>query len=53
MSCVQGAYEEMGYWCTSNELCMKRQVVDLLGNGFTGEELDRDKPPIRVRDWFV
>ncbi|XP_066529027.1 F-box only protein 2-like [Hoplias malabaricus] len=39
------------YFTTSFELCLKQQVVDLLEEGYTAEELDH-QPPVTVEDWY-
>ncbi|XP_036415806.1 F-box only protein 2 [Colossoma macropomum] len=39
------------YFATSFELCLKRQVVDLLAEGYTPEELDT-QPAVTVEDWY-
>lgn len=31
-------------------LCLKRQVIDLLAEGYTLEQLDA-QPPVKVEDW--
>uniref|UniRef100_A0A8C1WZK4 Zgc:175088 n=1 Tax=Cyprinus carpio TaxID=7962 RepID=A0A8C1WZK4_CYPCA len=40
------------YFCTSFELCMKRQVIDLLAEGYDPENLDIAQPAVNVEDWF-
>ncbi|KAG7243029.1 hypothetical protein INR49_016795 [Caranx melampygus] len=32
-------------------LCLKRQVIDLLAEGYTSEQLDA-QPPVKVEDWY-
>ncbi|KPP60663.1 F-box only protein 2-like [Scleropages formosus] len=39
------------YFVTSYELCLKRQVVDLLEEGYSAEDLD-SQPPVTVEDWY-
>ncbi|XP_060897442.1 F-box only protein 2 isoform X1 [Labrus bergylta] len=39
------------YFATSFELCLKRQVVDLLAEGYTEEQLDAE-PAVTVEDWY-
>ncbi|MBN3300822.1 FBX2 protein, partial [Amia calva] len=39
------------YFVTSFELCLKRQLVDLLAKGFSTETLD-SQPTILVEDWY-
>ncbi|KAL0978451.1 hypothetical protein UPYG_G00170580 [Umbra pygmaea] len=39
------------YFTTSYELCLKRQVVDLLAEGYSGEDLDA-QPDVTVEDWY-
>ncbi|KAL3977743.1 DNA helicase MCM8 [Sarotherodon galilaeus] len=39
------------YFATSFELCLKRQVIDLLAEGFSSEQLDA-QPPVTVQDWY-
>ncbi|XP_034023303.1 F-box only protein 2 [Thalassophryne amazonica] len=39
------------YFATSYELCLKKQVVDLLAEGYSYEELDTS-PNITVEDWY-
>ncbi|KAG9352756.1 hypothetical protein JZ751_017332, partial [Albula glossodonta] len=39
------------YFVTSFELCMKKQVVDLLAEGFSPDDLDA-QPPVTVEDWY-
>ncbi|XP_019735033.1 F-box only protein 2 [Hippocampus comes] len=41
----------MKYFATSFELCLKRQVIDLLEEGFTCEQLDA-QPVVSVKDWY-
>ncbi|XP_061076285.1 F-box only protein 2 [Conger conger] len=39
------------YFATSFELCLKKQVVDLLAEGFQADALDA-QPPVTVEDWY-
>ncbi|CAK6958762.1 F-box only protein 2 isoform X2 [Scomber scombrus] len=39
------------YFATSFELCLKRQVIDLLDEGYSGEQLDA-QPTVSVEDWY-
>ncbi|KAM9410629.1 F-box only protein 2 isoform 1-T2 [Pholidichthys leucotaenia] len=39
------------YFATSFELCLKRQVIDLLAEGYSSEQLDA-APVVMVQDWF-
>ncbi|TNM89257.1 F-box only protein 2 [Takifugu flavidus] len=39
------------YFATSFELCLKRQVIDLVAEGFTAAQLDA-QPAVRVEDWY-
>ncbi|XP_066528301.1 F-box only protein 2-like isoform X2 [Hoplias malabaricus] len=39
------------YFTTSYQMCLKQQVVDLLEEGLTAEELDRGSP-VTVEDWY-
>ncbi|KAM9860313.1 F-box only protein 2 [Aulostomus maculatus] len=39
------------YFATSFELCLKRQVIDLIQEGYTSEQLDA-QPVITVEDWY-
>ncbi|XP_014900662.1 F-box only protein 2 [Poecilia latipinna] len=39
------------YFVTSFELCLKRQVIDLIEEGYSPEQLDA-QPPVTVKDWF-
>ncbi|XP_045931232.1 F-box only protein 2 isoform X2 [Micropterus dolomieu] len=39
------------YFATSFELCLKRQVIDLLAEGYSCEQLDA-QPAITVEDWY-
>ncbi|KAF3689425.1 F-box only protein 2 [Channa argus] len=39
------------YFVTSFELCLKRQVIDLLAEGYSSEQLDA-QPAITVEDWY-
>ncbi|XP_028825132.1 F-box only protein 2-like [Denticeps clupeoides] len=39
------------FFATSYELCLKRQVVDLVAEGFSPEELDT-QPAVTVEDWY-
>uniref|UniRef100_A0A667WHC6 F-box protein 2 n=2 Tax=Myripristis murdjan TaxID=586833 RepID=A0A667WHC6_9TELE len=39
------------YFTTSFELCLKRQVIDLLAEGYTPEQLD-GQPNVTVEDWY-
>ncbi|XP_016119680.1 F-box only protein 2-like, partial [Sinocyclocheilus grahami] len=40
------------YFCTSFEPCIKRQVIDLLAEGYDPENLDIAQPAVNVEDWF-
>lgn len=39
------------YFATSFELCLKRQVVDLVSEGYSPEDLDT-QPAVTVEDWY-
>ncbi|XP_030633717.1 F-box only protein 2 [Chanos chanos] len=39
------------YFTTSFELCLKRQVVDLLSEGYSPSDLD-SQPAVTVEDWY-
>ncbi|KAG8235192.1 hypothetical protein J437_LFUL014156 [Ladona fulva] len=39
-------------FATPGEMCMKEQVVDLMGQGFTAEDLDK-QPIIKISEWFA
>ncbi|KAM4740726.1 F-box only protein 6-like, partial [Anableps anableps] len=39
------------YFATSSELCLKKQVIDLLKEGYNPDQLDA-QPPVKVEDWF-
>ncbi|XP_041837204.1 F-box only protein 2 isoform X2 [Melanotaenia boesemani] len=39
------------YFVTSFELCIKRQVVDLLAEGYSSDQLDA-QPVVTVEDWY-
>ncbi|KAG7477702.1 hypothetical protein MATL_G00072500 [Megalops atlanticus] len=39
------------YFATSFELCLKKQVVDLLAEGYSADELDA-QPAVTVEDWY-
>ncbi|XP_033934777.1 F-box only protein 2 [Pseudochaenichthys georgianus] len=39
------------YFATSFELCLKRQVIDLLAEDYSSEQLDA-QPPVTVEDWY-
>lgn len=39
------------YFATSFELCLKRQVINLLDEGFPAEVLD-DQPLVKITDWY-
>ncbi|XP_053172179.1 F-box only protein 2 isoform X1 [Scomber japonicus] len=39
------------YFATSFELCLKRQVIDLLEEGYSGDQLDA-QPTVTVEDWY-
>ncbi|KAA0707482.1 F-box only protein 2 [Triplophysa tibetana] len=53
--CVNTFYDESvnKYFCTSFELCLKRQVIDLLAEGFDPENLDFVQPAVTVEDWYT
>ncbi|XP_051768177.1 F-box only protein 2 [Ctenopharyngodon idella] len=40
------------YFCTSFEPCLKRQVIDLLEEGYDPENLDIAQPAVNVEDWY-
>ena len=42
---------EKSCWATSHTACEKLQRVNLVRAGFKPEELDEERPPIKVRDW--
>lgn len=39
------------YFATSFELCLKRQLINLLDEGYSAEELDT-QPPVTIEDWY-
>ncbi|KAG1950122.1 F-box only protein 2 [Pimephales promelas] len=39
------------FFTTSYELCLKRQVIDLLEEGYDPENLDIAQPAVNVEDW--
>ncbi|XP_022538021.2 F-box only protein 2 isoform X2 [Astyanax mexicanus] len=39
------------YFTTSFELCLKKQLIDLLAEGYSSEELD-NQPAVHVEDWY-
>ncbi|XP_070706384.1 F-box only protein 2 [Pempheris klunzingeri] len=39
------------YFVTSFELCLKRQLIDLLAEGYSCEQLDAE-PTVTVEDWY-
>uniref|UniRef100_A0A8C6UYA9 FBA domain-containing protein n=1 Tax=Neogobius melanostomus TaxID=47308 RepID=A0A8C6UYA9_9GOBI len=39
------------HFVTSSRLCRKRQVINLLNNGFSAERLD-NQPLVKIKDWF-
>ncbi|KAM9758753.1 F-box only protein 2 isoform 1-T1 [Menidia menidia] len=39
------------YFVTSFELCLKRQMIDLMAEGFSPEQLDA-QPAVTVEDWY-
>ncbi|XP_029991033.1 F-box only protein 2 isoform X2 [Sphaeramia orbicularis] len=39
------------YFATSFELCLKRQVIDLLAEGYSADQLDA-QPAVTVEDWY-
>uniref|UniRef100_A0A8C6UYJ3 FBA domain-containing protein n=1 Tax=Neogobius melanostomus TaxID=47308 RepID=A0A8C6UYJ3_9GOBI len=39
------------FFATSFRLCLKRQVVNLLNQGFSAEHLD-NQPLVKIKDWF-
>ncbi|KAM9361765.1 F-box only protein 2 isoform 2-T2 [Symphorus nematophorus] len=39
------------YFATSFELCLKRQVIDLIAEGYSSEQLD-GQPAVTVEDWY-
>ncbi|XP_071389148.1 F-box only protein 2-like [Centroberyx affinis] len=39
------------YFTTSFELCLKRQMIDLLAEGYSPDQLDA-QPSITVEDWY-
>ncbi|XP_065115239.1 F-box only protein 2-like [Paramisgurnus dabryanus] len=40
------------YFCTSHELCLKKQVIILLQSGYDAAYLD-SAPEVTVRDWYA
>ncbi|KAL1264992.1 hypothetical protein QQF64_003019 [Cirrhinus molitorella] len=40
------------YFSTSFEQCLKRQVIDLLAEGYDPENLDIAQPAVHVEDWY-
>ncbi|XP_043108833.1 F-box only protein 2 [Puntigrus tetrazona] len=40
------------YFSTSFEPCIKRQVIDLLAEGYDPENLDIAQPAVYVEDWY-
>ncbi|CAL8340339.1 unnamed protein product [Lota lota] len=46
-----GNEEVTKYFVTSFELCLKKQEIDLLADGYTPEMLD-SQPNITVEDWY-
>lgn len=36
--------------CVCPRLCLKRQVIDLLAEGYSSKQLDA-QPPVTVEDW--
>uniref|UniRef100_A0A8C2ELG9 F-box only protein 2-like n=1 Tax=Cyprinus carpio TaxID=7962 RepID=A0A8C2ELG9_CYPCA len=40
------------YFCTSFEPCLKRQIIDLLAEGYDPENLDIAQPAVTVEDWY-
>ncbi|KAK3512750.1 hypothetical protein QTP70_023559 [Hemibagrus guttatus] len=39
------------YFCTSFELCLKSQVIDLIEEGYNPEDLD-NQPLVTIEDWY-
>ncbi|XP_058228915.1 F-box only protein 2 [Hemibagrus wyckioides] len=39
------------YFCTSFELCLKSQEIDLVAEGYNPEDLD-NQPPVTIEDWY-
>ncbi|XP_017279182.1 F-box only protein 2 [Kryptolebias marmoratus] len=39
------------YFATSFELCLKRQVIDLIEEGYTSDQLDA-QPAVTAEDWY-
>ncbi|XP_074506567.1 F-box only protein 2-like [Sebastes fasciatus] len=39
------------YFVASFELCLKKQVIDLLAEGYSGDQLDA-QPAVTVKDWY-
>ncbi|CAL9707450.1 unnamed protein product [Knipowitschia caucasica] len=39
------------YFATSHTLCLKRQVINLLKEGYSAEDLD-GQPQVKVSDWY-
>nr|XP_046240801.1 F-box only protein 2 isoform X2 [Scatophagus argus] len=46
--CTEGVTK---YFATSFELCLKRQVIDLLAEGYSSGQLDT-QPAVTVEDWY-
>nr|XP_055039894.1 F-box only protein 2-like [Misgurnus anguillicaudatus] len=40
------------YFWTSFDLCLKRQVIDLLEEGYDPETLDIAQPAVTIKDWY-
>ncbi|KAJ0068855.1 hypothetical protein NL108_012102, partial [Boleophthalmus pectinirostris] len=40
------------YFATSFRLCLKRQVINLLDEGYSAEALD-EQPPVHITDWYI
>ncbi|XP_068098460.1 F-box only protein 2 [Hyperolius riggenbachi] len=40
------------YFASSFEWCSKSQTIDLLSEGYSGEDLDNNQPNITVGDWY-
>ncbi|XP_060766696.1 F-box only protein 2 [Neoarius graeffei] len=39
------------YFCTSFELCLKNQMIDLVAEGYAPDDLD-NQPAVTVQDWY-
>ncbi|KAM8868533.1 F-box only protein 2 [Synchiropus splendidus] len=39
------------YFATSFHLCLKRQVIDLIEEGYSADQLD-NQPAVKVEDWY-